>query len=153
MDLYWYTFVLVLHDVTQKPESKLWHLMKENMPDLYLMRFENWVSPGVPDVHGIKDGISFWVELKVITSKKIKLSPHQIMWNYKYSLKGGRSFILAATLSQSLLCVFPGAVVHSIAEQGALAMPSWSFPMSPWPGEQLASLFLHSALPIPPAQS
>ena len=153
MDLYWYTFVLVLHDVTQKPESKLWHLMKENMPDLYLMRFENWVSPGVPDVHGIKDGISFWVELKVITSKKIKLSPHQIMWNYKYSLRGGRSFIMAQTLSQSLLCVFPGAVVHSIAEQGALATPSWSFPMHPWPREQLASLFLHSALPIPPAQS
>jgi len=138
--------------MTKKPESKLWHLMKENMPDIFWTRFENWVTPGVPDVHGIKDGISFWVELKVITSNKINLSPHQIMWNYKYSLKGGRSFILAATLPLRLLCIFPGSVVHSIAGEGASAEPKWTFPAHPWPGEQLASLFLHSPLPIPPAQ-
>jgi len=27
-----------------KPESKLWHLMKENMPYIFWTRFENWVS-------------------------------------------------------------------------------------------------------------
>ena len=135
-----------------KPESKLWHLMKENMPYIFWTRFENWSTPGVPDVLGITDGIPFWVELKVITSNKINLRPHQIMWNYKYSLRGGRSFILAQTLSQSLLCVFPGAIVHSIASEGALAAPSWSFPLDPWPGRQLEEIFLHSPLSIPPAQ-
>ena len=134
-----------------KPESKLWQLMKENMPDIFWTRFENWSTPGVPDVLGITDGIPFWVELKVITSNKINLRPHQIMWNYKYSLRGGRSFILAQTLPQSLLCVFPGAIVHSIAAQGASATPSWSFPQDPWPGKQLAEIFLHSPLPIPAA--
>ena len=138
--------------MTKKPESKLWHLMKENMPDIYLMRFENWVAPGVPDVHGIKDGISFWVELKVITSNKINLSPHQIMWNYKYSLQGGRTFIVAATLSLSLLYIFPGSIVHSIAGEGALAEPKWTLPLVPWPGKQLAQIFLHSPLPIAPVR-
>ena len=135
-----------------KPESKLWHLMKENMPDIFWTRFENWVSPGVPDVHGIKDEISFWVELKVITSNKINFSPHQIMWNYKYSLRGGRSFIMAKALSQSLLYIFSGSVVHSIAAQGALAEPKWTLPVHPWPGVQLEEILLHSPLPIPPAQ-
>ncbi len=51
-----------------KPESKLWQLMKDNMPDIFFTRFENWATPGVPDVLGITDGIPFWVELKVITS-------------------------------------------------------------------------------------
>jgi len=135
-----------------KPESRLWHTMKENMPDIFWTRFENWASPGVPDVHGIKDGISFWVELKVIRSNKINLSPHQIMWNYKYSLRGGRSFIMAKALSQSLLYIFSGSVVHSIAAQGALAVPKWTLPAHPWQGEQLEEILLHSPLPIPPAQ-
>ena len=135
-----------------KPESKLWQEVKENMPDIFWTRFENWVSPGVPDVHGIKDGISFWVELKVIRSNKINLSPHQIMWNYKYSLRGGRSFIMAKALSQSLLYIFPGAIVHSIAGEGALAVPKWTLPAHPWPGKQLAEILLHSPLPIAPAQ-
>ncbi len=89
------------------------------MPDIFFTRFENWATPGVPDVLGITDGIPFWVELKVITSNKINLRPHQIMWNYKYSLRGGRSFILSQTLPQRLLSIFPGAIVHSIAAEGA----------------------------------
>jgi hypothetical protein len=59
---------------------------------------------------------------------------------------------LAQTLPQSLLSVFPGAIVHSIAGEGASAAPSWSFPQDPWPGMQLAEIFLHSPLPIPPAK-
>ena len=133
-----------------KPESKLWQLMKDNMPDIFFTRFENWATPGVPDVLGITDGIPFWVELKVITSNKINLRPHQIMWHYKYSLRGGRSFIMAQTLPQRLLYIFPGAIVHSIVAHGALAEPHWSFPQRPWPVKQLARIFLPSPLPIPP---
>ena len=49
-----------------KPESKFWNQVKENLSDITWTRFENWASPGVPDCYGIKDGISIWVELKVI---------------------------------------------------------------------------------------
>ena len=78
-----------------KPESKFWKKVKSNLKDIQWTRFENWASPGVPDVYGIKDGISVWVELKVITSNKINLSPFQIAWNFSHSLKGGRNFIIA----------------------------------------------------------
>jgi|TARA_R110002020_G_scaffold52017_2_gene146702 hypothetical protein len=135
-----------------KPESKLWREVKENLPNIFWTRFENWASPGVPDVLGIKDGIPFFVELKVIRSNKINLSPHQIMWNYKYSLKGGRSFIMAQALSQRLLHIFPGFLVHSIASEGILAAPRWTFPMDPASWHGIQELFLHSPLPSPPAQ-
>ena len=135
-----------------KPESKLWLTLKENLKGFHLTRFENWVMPGVPDVHGCKDGISFWIELKVMKGNKINLSPHQIMWNYKYSLHGGRSFIMAQPLGLGLLYIFPGSLVHSIASIGSRTEPKWTFELDPWPGTQMQELLLHRPLPLPPSQ-
>ena len=133
-----------------KPESKLWLLLKENLKDFHLSRFENWVMPGVPDVHGCKDGISFWIELKVMTSNKINLSPHQIMWNYKYSLHGGRSFIMAQPLGRSLLYIFPGSMVHSIASIGSRTDPKWVVELDPGHWDAVREVLLHCPLPLPP---
>jgi len=131
------------------PESKLWITLKENLKKFHLTRFENWAVPGVPDVHGCKDGIPFWMELKVTRSNKIKLSPHQIMWNYKYSLYGGRSFIMAEHLGQRLLRIFPGSLVHSIASIGSRTEPHWTVSLDAEPWKQLEEILLHSPLPIP----
>jgi len=131
------------------PESKLWKELKENLKKFHLTRFENWAVPGVPDVHGCKDGIPFWIELKVMKGNKIKLSPHQIMWNYKYSLYGGRSFIMAEHLGQRLLHIFPGSLVHSIASIGSRTEPHWTVSLDAEPWQQLEEILLHSPLPIP----
>ena len=131
------------------PESKLWKELKENLKKFHLTRFENWAVPGVPDVHGCKDGIPFWIELKVTRSNKIKLSPHQIMWNYKYSLYGGRSFIMAEHLGQRLLRIFPGSLVHSIASIGSRTEPHWTVSLEAEPWKQLEEILLHCPLPIP----
>ena len=69
--------------------------------------------PGVPDVFGIQDGISVFVELKVTRSNKINLSPFQKNWLYNHYLQGGRSFIMLQTLDQRLLRVFPSSILHS----------------------------------------
>ena len=137
-----------------KPESKFWKLIKENLKDISWTRFENWASPGVPDVYGIKDGVSIWVELKVITSNKINLSPFQIAWNYKHSLQGGRNFIIATTPSRGLLYIFPGSVVHSIGSIAKLPEPHWSITLVPGPGpwQQVQRILLHSPLPKPEAK-
>tara|TARA_Y100001951_G_C11252623_1_gene247396 strand:+ start:508 stop:945 length:438 start_codon:yes stop_codon:yes gene_type:complete len=137
-----------------KPESKFWKQIKENLPNIHWTRFENWATPGVPDAHGCKDGISFWIELKVIRSNKINLSPHQIMWNYKYSLHGGRSFIMALALSRSLLYIFPGSVVLSIGSIAHCPSPNWQVSMSPGAGvasswKQVEEVLLHCPLPRP----
>jgi len=138
-----------------KPETKLWKLVKENLSDIYWTRFENWASPGVPDCYGIKEGISIWVELKVIHSKKIKLSSFQKSWNYNHSLQGGRNFIIATTLEESLLYIFPGIVALSIGSIAALPSPHWSIKLAPAPGswDAVRKILLHCPLPKPEAPS
>ena len=58
-----------------KPESKYWNTIKKNTPGIFWTRLESWATPGVPDCYGCKDGVMFWVELKITKDKKIKLSP------------------------------------------------------------------------------
>ena len=137
-----------------KPETKLWKLVKENLSDIHWTRFENWASPGVPDCYGIKDGISIWVELKVIHSKKIKLSPFQKSWNFNHSLQGGRNFIIATTLEESLLYIFPGLVAPSIGSIAHCPRPYWVIDISTGSGgtdrwDAVRELLLHCPLPKP----
>jgi len=132
-----------------KPETKLWKKVKENLPDIHWTRFENWASPGVPDCYGIKDGISVWVELKVIHSNKIVLSPFQKSWNFTHSLKGGRSFIMATTLEESLLYIFPGILAPSIASITNCPSPNWQVKAGASCWNQVQRILLHSPLPKP----
>ena len=132
-----------------KPESKFWKQVKENLPDIHWTRFENWAAQGVPDCYGIKDGISVWVELKVIHSNKIVLSPFQKSWNFTHSLKGGRSFIMATTLEESLLYIFPGILAPSIASITNCPSPNWQVKAGPASWSVVREVLLHSPLPKP----
>jgi hypothetical protein len=155
-NIYFFNFFNYLFFRMVKPETKLWKLVKENLSDIHWTRFENWASPGVPDCYGIKDGISIWVELKVIHSKKIKLSPFQKSWNFNHSLQGGRNFIIATTLEESLLYIFPGLVAPSIGSIAHCPRPYWVIDVSTGSGgtgswNAVRELLLHSPLPKPEA--
>ena len=131
-----------------KPETKFWKQVKKNLPNIYWQRFENWATPGVPDCHGIKDGIEVWVELKVIHSKKINLSPFQKSWHFTHSLHGGRSFIIATTLGESLLYIFPGSVALSIVSIAHCPSPNWQVDTKdPASWARVEQILLHSPLP------
>ena len=131
-----------------KPETKLWKLIKKNLSNIYWQRFENWATPGIPDCHGIKDGIEVWVELKVIHSKKINLSPFQKSWHFRHSLHGGRSFIIATTLPYRLLYIFPGSVALSIASIAHCPNPYWQISIAdPGSWARVEHLLLHCPLP------
>ncbi len=132
-----------------KPESKLWQMVKKNIPDVHWTRLESWAMPGVPDVYGIQDGISVFVELKVTRSNKINLSPFQQNWLYNHYLHGGRSFIMLQTLDQRLLRVFPSSILHSpfsinsepqlkVSYTGSAAGAAWA---------RVSEFLLHSPLP------
>ena len=132
-----------------KPESKLWQMVKKNLPDVHWTRLESWAMPGVPDVYGIQDGISVFVELKVTRSNKINLSPFQQNWLYNHYLHGGRSFIMLQTLEQRLLRVFPSSILHSplritsepqlkVSYTGSAAGAAWA---------RVSEFLLHSPLP------
>ena len=134
--------------LVKKPETKLWLKLKENIPSIQWTRFENWAVPGVPDVHGIEEGIDIFVELKITKNNSINLSPFQISWNYKHSLKGGRSFIMAEHIGLTALYIFPSSIVHSVAAKGLKAEYIYK---SPGTWQQVREILLHSPLPKPEA--
>jgi Holliday junction resolvase len=65
--------------MAQKLESKFWKKLKEKTPDIVWTRIENWASFGTPDLLGYnKNQTYFTIELKVIKSKKLSISPATI---------------------------------------------------------------------------
>ena len=99
---------------TLKPESKLWQEVKKNLPEITWTRLESWASLGVPDLLGYTDSHGFFtVELKVISSKKIKFSPHQISFHVTHPY---RSFILAKTLDPRSIKLYSGSAVRDLSD-------------------------------------
>ena len=78
------------------PEVKLYKKLKACTPQIIWNRIENLSIPGMPDLLGYNtSGTFFTVELKVIKSKKIRFSPHQIAWHFTHPKN---SFILTEAL-------------------------------------------------------
>ena len=135
-----------------KPESKLWQLVKKNIPSIHWTRLESWAMPGVPDVYGIQDGISVFVELKVTKSNKIAISPFQHNWLYSHYLQGGRSFIMLQTLGERALYIFSSACLHSPLSIASEPQYKIQLPAPPAAWTAVAAHLLHSPLPKIPKQ-
>ena len=77
-------------------ESRFWKKIKAGLLsaanyDIHLVRVENSVCPGTPDLNGCYRGKEFWLELKV---GRNKLSAVQHLWANKRIAAGGRVFNL-----------------------------------------------------------
>jgi len=117
-----------------KPESTLWNKLRDATKDqgVFWTRLESWASPGVPDLHGIKDGHAFWIEMKVHKLKSLKniaLRPHQIAWQIRYSGYSGNVWNLVGHPSSRTINIFHGSRAMELAGQtendGPLT-PDWS---------------------------
>ena len=141
--------------MTIKPESKLWQKLREGTKDLgvFWTRLESWSSPGVPDVHGVKDGLSFWLELKVHrlkSLKNIKLSPHQIAWQIRYIGYSGIVMNLVEHPSSATINIFCGSRAMEISGESMIdgpLTPDWSS-RSPYDWNGLINHILTSSSPI-----
>jgi len=99
-----------------KPEAKFYKEVKKNFKDFQLTRIENLSVPGVPDLLCYnKNHFFFTLELKVTTSKKVRLSPHQISFHMRHPLN---SFILVKSLASSLSYLYEGEQVEHLAACG-----------------------------------
>ena len=99
-----------------KPETKFYQEIKKNFKDFQLTRIENMSVPGVPDLLCYnKNHFFFTLELKVTTSKKVRLSPHQISFHMRHPLN---SFILVKSLASSLSYLYEGQQVEALATSG-----------------------------------
>tara|TARA_R110000765_G_scaffold10387_1_gene32230 strand:- start:47 stop:427 length:381 start_codon:yes stop_codon:yes gene_type:complete len=99
-----------------KNESKFWHEVKKNTPNIKWTRLESWASLGVPDLLGYHETCGFFtVELKVTKSKKVSLSPHQISFHMTHPVN---SFILVKTHEQRCPILYEGAGALELAACG-----------------------------------
>lgn len=84
-------------------ESSIWkklnQLQKTNK-GWHLTRIESHTIQGIPDVHALISGKSFWLELKSKKGNNLGLSNYQINWHIKHILSGGKVFILRPSTLQ-----------------------------------------------------
>ena len=114
-----------------KPEKKLYQKFKKNTPLIQHTRIETYINHGVPDVLGYHDNCGFFmVELKYTTTKKVKFSPHQILWATQ---KQQRNFLLlehAPPRSPSLIKLYESKSIEGLLldhrEVQPLAINDWS---------------------------
>ena len=113
------------------PETKLWKLLKKNTPEIKWSRIESWTVPGIPDLLGYHDSCGFFtVELKVTTTKKVRFSPHQILF---HSTHTKRNFILVQQTekasSRSIKLYGSTSILGlltDVRETPCLALDDWS---------------------------
>jgi hypothetical protein len=92
-------------------EKSLWSRLRACMAWGHILRIENSVQEGTPDVNGCCNGIEFWVELKVAKMPKRSSSPvrvdhftnEQRRWLFDRVSNGGRAYLLLQVDHEYLL--------------------------------------------------
>ncbi len=104
-----------------KPETKFWHELKRNTPQIIWTRLENSSVFGTPDLLGYNTNKHFFtIELKVIRGRKIRFSPHQIAF---HKLHPKNSFILAKHLGPCAVKLYEGSRIMELAACGLALEP------------------------------
>ena len=99
-----------------KNESKFYHEIKKNIPQISWIRIENNSLFGTPDLLAYNDnGTFFTVELKVARGNKVTFSPHQIAFHFKHPKN---TFILVKTQSSRSPKLFQGSMIHELLNVG-----------------------------------
>ena len=99
-----------------KPETKFWHELKRNTPQIKWTRLENSSVFGTPDLLGYNtSGHFFTVELKVTKSNSIRFSPHQIAF---HKLHPKNSFILVKSLAARRVKLYEGSKIMKLVACG-----------------------------------
>ena len=105
--------------MTVKPESNFWRLLKKHIP-AYWDRIENRHGGGTPDLIGIREGVTIFIELKCIKQNSIRLSPFQISWNYNNFKHGGKNYYIVRDTRSKVLKLYSGDKGQEIAKNGFL---------------------------------
>ena len=108
--------------MSKGPEANFWNSIRSNLPkNCHATRIENKHGGGVPDVHLVWNGLSFWLELKVSKSNAIIIRPHQIAWHAAYWARGGSTFYLVKRSAERDILLFEGKSGPEVLEHGCRA--------------------------------
>ena len=94
--------------LTVKPESNFGRQIMKNIPNAQWTRIENRHGGGIPDLYGIKGGVSIWLELKCIRQNSINLSPLQISWNYNHFQENGKNYYIVRDTRSKVIKLYDG---------------------------------------------
>ena len=107
-----------------KNETKFWHEIKKNTPQISWTRIENTSLLGTPDLLGYNANSHFFtVELKVTSSNKIKFSPHQIAFHVKHP---NNTFIMVKHLASRDVKLYEGLRIMELVACGLKLEASFS---------------------------
>ena len=93
--------------MTVKIESNFGREIKKNI-DAQWTRIENRHGGGIPDLYGINDGVSIWLELKCIKKNSINISPLQISWNYNHFQQNGKNYYIVRDTRSKVIKLYDG---------------------------------------------
>ena len=103
--------------MTAKIESNFGREIKKNI-NAFWQRIENRHGGGVPDLYGIRDGVSIWLELKCINKNAINISPLQISWNYNHFQENGKNYYIVRDTRSKVIKLYEGNKGRELKEQG-----------------------------------
>ena len=103
--------------MTTKPETIFGRDIMKNI-NAQWTRIENRHGGGVPDLYGIKGGVSIWLELKSIKKNSISISPLQISWNFNHFQENGKNYYLVRDTRSKVIKLYEGDKGRELKEQG-----------------------------------
>ena len=103
--------------MTAKIESNFGREIVKNI-NAQWTRIENRHGGGIPDLYGIKGGVSIWLELKCIKQNSINISPLQISWNYNHFQENGKNYFLVKHTEQRIIKLYEGNKGKELKESG-----------------------------------
>jgi len=93
--------------MTVKPETKFGNEITKNIKAFW-QPFTITATAGIPDLYGIRDGVSVWLELKCIRVNSINITPTQISWNYNHFQENGKNYFLVKHTEQRIIKLYDG---------------------------------------------
>ena len=103
--------------MTAKIESNFGREIMKNI-DAQWTRIENRHGGGIPDIYGIRDGVSIWLELKCIKQNSINITPTQISWNYNHFQENGKNYFLVKHIEQRIIKLYDGDKGRELKRDG-----------------------------------
>lgn len=113
-------------------ESALWQKLKACSEHLaHIVRIENALELGTPDVNGCRNSVDFWIELKYVEKwPKLLYIEHftekQKTWLVDRGRHGGNAFLLVHVGKDFLLFNWPEALqIHTYNRPAAIKNAIW----------------------------
>jgi hypothetical protein len=103
--------------LTIKPETKFGNEIRKNI-SAFWQPFTITATAGIPDLYGIRDGVSVWLELKCINKNSINISPLQISWNNNHFQENGKNYFLVKHTEQRIIKLYDGDKGKELKESG-----------------------------------